>query len=186
MAFHSRLMKPCAATRVRDAVSGLRSEIVVNNPPWDKREVGPPVKTIEHIDDRQTMNGGLSIRAQFNGAWAPPAFMHGDVRQSPRGQLTDGRPSIDMIDRLEVDVEGEIKMSRQAVEALWQLSRRQGSGQHVDPIAPDDANRKVAANLEKRLADLLWLAVHFAAVCDSDIRRQKEIRRIRPGYVRPG
>ena len=96
----------------------------MNNAPRDEREVGAPVKTVEHIDDRQAMNGGLSVRAQFDGARSTPAFVHADVRQSTRGQLPDRRAAIDVIDRLQVDVEGEIKVPRQVVETVRPLLRR--------------------------------------------------------------
>src|SRR5271166_303057 len=154
---------------VRDTLLAPRSEVIVNNAPRHECEVGPPVKTVEHIDDRQPMNGGLSVRAQFDGARPAPAFVHADVRQSPCSQLTDGGAAVNLIDRFQVDVEGEIEMSCQAVETIWPLSRRHGSGQHVDPVAPDDADCKVATNLEVGLAHLLWLAVHLSAMRDSDI-----------------
>src|SRR5580704_3336666 len=104
------------------------------------------------------MNGGLGVGTQFDGAGPAPAFVHADVRQSPCGQLTDGGAAVDLIDRFQVDVEGEVEMSCQAVETVRPLSRRNGSGQHVDPVAPDDADGKVAAQLEEGFADLLWLA----------------------------
>ncbi len=130
------------------------------------------------------------------GAWAfgrnstvqgPPQHsctLH--VGQPSRGQLTNGGAAVDLIDRLQIDVEGEIEMPRQAIETVWPLLRRHGPGQHVDPVAPDDANRQVAAILEEGFADLLWLAMNLPAMRDADIRRQKKIRGIRSGYVRPG
>src|ERR1700691_2685706 len=103
-----------AASSGRKALSGLRSEIVVNNAARDKREVGAPVKAIEHVDDRKAMNRGLSVRAQFDGARSTPAFVHADVRQSARGQLPDRWTAIDVVDRLQIDVEGEIEVPRQS------------------------------------------------------------------------
>ena len=158
----------------------------MNNAPRHECEVGAPVKTVEHIDDRQPMNGGLGVRTQFDGARSTPAFVHADVGESPRSQLTDRGAPVDLVDRLQIDVEGEVEMPCQTVETVWPLSRRHGSGQHVDPVTPDDADCEVAANLEEGLANLLWLAVHLPAVRDSDIGREKEIGRIGPGYVAPG
>ena len=132
------------------------------------------------------MNGGLSVRAQFDGARSTPAFVHADVRQSARGQLPDRWTAIDVVDRLQIDVEGEIEVPRQSFEAVRPLLRRHGSGQHVDPVAPDDADREIAANFEQGLAELLRLAVHLPAMRDANIRRQKEIRRIGAGDVCAG
>src|SRR5271169_6371998 len=148
----------------RKALSGLRSKIVVNNAPRDKREVGAPVKAVEHVDDRQAMNGRLSVRAQFDGARSTPAFVHADVRQPTRSQLPDRWTAINVIDCLQINVEGEIEVPHQTFEAVRLLLRRHGSGQHVDPVAPDDADREIAANFEQGLAELLRLAVHLPAM----------------------
>ena len=113
-----------------------------------------------------------------------PAFVHAHVPQSARGQLANRRPAVDLIDCLQIDVEGEIEMARQAVKTVRPLSGRHGPGQHVDPIAPDDADREIAADFENGLAELLRLAVHLSAMRDADIRRQKEIRRIGARHAR--
>ena len=93
----------------------------MNDAPRDKSEVGAPVKAVEHVDDRQAMDWGLSVGAQFDGARSTPAFVHGDVRQSARGQLPDRGTAVDVVDRLQIDVEGEIEVPRQAVEAVRPL-----------------------------------------------------------------
>jgi hypothetical protein len=82
------------------SLSGLRREIVVNNPPRDKREVGAPVKAVEHIDDWQAMNWRLSVGAQLDSARSTPAFLHSDVRKAARRQLPNRRAAIDMVNRL--------------------------------------------------------------------------------------
>jgi hypothetical protein len=143
----------------------------VNNAPSDKREVGAPVKAVEHVDDRQAMDGGLGVGTQFDRAWSTPAFVHADIRQSARGQLPNRWTAIDVIDRLQIDVEDEIEVSGQAVEAVGPLLCRNGPGQHVDPVAPDDPDREVAADFDQGLAEFFWLAVNLPAMCNADIRR---------------
>src|SRR5579863_6495629 len=130
------------------------------------------------------MNRGLSVGAQFNGARSAPAFVHAHVRQSTRGQLPDRWTAVDVIDRLQVDVEREVEVPRHTIEAVRPLLRRHGPGQHVNAIAPDKADRKVAPDFEEGLAEFLRLAVNLPPMRNANIRGQKEIRRIGAGYVR--
>ena len=72
----------------------------MNDAPRDEGEVSAPVKAVEHVDDRQAMNRGLGVGAQFDSARSTPAFMHNDVRQPARRQLPDRRATIDVVNRL--------------------------------------------------------------------------------------
>ena len=82
----------------------------MNDAPGDKGEIGAPVEAVEHVDDRQAIEGRLRVRAQFDGAGPAPTFVHEDIPQPPRGELADRRPAVDVIDRLQSDVQGEVEM----------------------------------------------------------------------------
>ena len=172
----------------RQGRQSLPIEIIVNDAARDQREVGAPVEAVEHVDDRQAMDRRLRVRPQFDRARSAPAFVHDDVGEAARGQLADRRPAVDVIDRLEVDVLGEIEMARQAARASRAAAcRRCVPVTHVDAVARDDADHEVAAMSSLRLAELLRLAVDFAAMGDADVRGQKEIGRIGAGETRaPG
>src|SRR5580704_15583242 len=94
-------------------------------------EVGAPMQAVEHVDDRQPMDRGLSIGSQLHRTWTAPTFVHRDIRQPPRSELPYGGPPVDMVDRLEVDVHRKIEMPLKTGERVATLLGRQGSGQNV-------------------------------------------------------
>jgi len=86
----------------------------VNDPPRLQREVGAPVKPVEHVDDRQAKNRRLRVRPELDRARPAPAFVDDQFAETPRGELADRRAAVDMVDGLEVDVLGEVEVSGQA------------------------------------------------------------------------
>ena len=86
------------------------------------------------------------------------------------GELADRRPAVDVIDRLEIDVLGEIEMPVEALEAVAALLVGHRAGQYLDAVPRHRADDEVAAMLELRLAQLLRLAMNLAAMGDADVR----------------
>src|SRR5579863_10391030 len=101
------------------------------------------------------MDRRLRIRPELDGRGAAPAFMHDHVGKAPRGKLADRRAAIDMVDRLEVDVLGEVEMAGQGRERVTPLLVSERPGDHVDAVPADDADDEIAAIFEARLAGFL-------------------------------
>lgn len=144
------------------------------------------MEPVEHLDDGQPMDRRLRIRPELDGAGAAPAFMHDHLGEAPGGELADGRAAVDVIDGLEIDVFGEIEMAGEARERVAPLLVGERSGDHVDAVPADGADDQVATILEPRLASLLRLPVHLAAMGDADIGGQEQVGRIGAGEIRRG
>lgn len=112
----------------------------MDDAPRLQREVGAPVESVEHLNDRQAEHRHLRIGPELHRAGPAPAFVHDHVGEAPRGELTDGGASVDMVDGLEVDVLGEVEMLREGRERIAPLLVGHGAGDHVDAVPLDDAD----------------------------------------------
>ena len=79
-----------------------------------------------------------------------------------------------MVQDLQVDVQREVEMSRQAVETVRPLPCRQGAGQHVDAIERDDSDNEVAADFEPRLARVLRQSMRLSPMRDAHVQGKKQ------------
>ena len=107
-----------------------------------QREVGAPVEAVEHVDHRQPVDRRLRVRPELDRARPAPAFVHRHFGEPAGGELADRRAPVDMIDRLEIDVLGEIEMAVEAVEAVAALLVGHRAGDDVDAVPRSPCRRR--------------------------------------------
>ena len=110
------------------------------HPPLYQGEIGAPVKAVEHFDNREPVDRRLGVRPELDGARPAPALMYADIGQPTRGELADRGRAIDVIDGLEIDVLGKIKMARKAAEGVPMLLVGHRAGEDVDPVPGHDSD----------------------------------------------